>query len=453
VLQDGTKCFTLKITTLIAPEVSLVKLRLPGLLFLLTLASPSLFPQTGTQTGSVAISGVGTVLHGSGAPNTPAQQSKHYVVLVSLDGFRYDYPVKWGAPHIADLARTGATAPGGMLPSYPSITFPNHFTIVTGLFPEHHGLVANSFYDPATKKSYAIRDPKAVTDGSWYSGTPLWSLAEQQGMVAASFFWPGSEAQVAGQRPEDYLVFDDRVADQKRIDQVIAWLQLPPAQRPHFITLYYSNTDHAGHAFGPNSDEERDAVHHVDGLIGELHERLAATQLPIDLIVLADHGMVATQGDWVVLDRYADLGHFKTDGPLLYPDTEADAARAYAEFKKHPDPRFTVYRRADVPAYLHYNENPREGDPVIVPNGPYPITAHQPQRHPSAGDHGFDAIRMPEMRALFVANGPDIQPGTTLKTFPNLDVYDFIAKLLGLTPAPNDGTLAPLLPALKPTGN
>src|SRR5271167_3792636 len=177
--------------------------------------------------------------------NTQAQQAKHYVVLVSLDGFRYDYAKKYDAKNLLSFAKQGASAPDGMVPAYPSITFPNHYTLVTGLYPEHHGIVANSFYDPARKESYAYTDPKAATDGTWYGGTPLWVLAEKQGMRAASFFWPGSEAEIQGKRPSYYLTFDDKFPDEKRVDQIIAWLRLPPGQRPHFITLYYSNVDHA----------------------------------------------------------------------------------------------------------------------------------------------------------------------------------------------------------------
>jgi predicted AlkP superfamily pyrophosphatase or phosphodiesterase len=406
-------------------------------------------PSTIAQPTPAADPGPGKVIDVGGAPNSAAQQKKHYVVLVSLDGFRYDYPQKWGAPHIAELARTGATALQGMLPSYPSVTFPNHFTLVTGFYPEHHGLVSNTFYDPARNESYSYRDSRTNSDGSWYSGTPLWSLAEEQGMRAASFFWPGSEAMIANERPDEYVHFDDHFDDKKRIDQVIAWLKLPPAERPHFITLYYSNTDHAGHTYGPDSPEEKEQVHHLDDLMGDLKQKLDATHLPIDLIILADHGMIKVEGDWITLDKYADLSHFKTDGALLYPESEADAAKAYASFQAHPDPRFSVYRRADVPAYLHFNENPREGDPVIVPNGPYVFRSHENSRKPPAGDHGYDVTRMPEMKAIFVANGPDIRPGTKLPSFPNVDVYDFIAQLLGLTPAPNDGELQPLQPALK----
>jgi predicted AlkP superfamily pyrophosphatase or phosphodiesterase len=382
-------------------------------------------------------------------PNSSKAQKQHYVVLVSLDGFRFDYVTKWSATHIAALAQAGATAPDGMTPSYPSITFPNHLTLVTGLFPEHHGIVNNRFYDPARKQTYVYKESQSNSDGTWYSGTPIWSLAEQQHMRAASFFWPGSEAEIAGKRPSFYLHFDDKFPDEGRIDQILTWLKLPAAERPHLITLYYSNTDHAGHDFGPDSPEEEAAVHHVDQLMGTLREKLDATGLPVDLVIVADHGMTNAQGDWITLDQFADLSHFKHEEFALYPDTEQDAATAYASFRAHPDPRFTVYRRADVPAYLHFNENAREGDPVIVPNGPYRFRVSTNSTKPHPGDHGYDVTRMPEMKALFVANGPDIRPGAQLSTFPNVDIYDFVAKLLSLKPAKNDGSLSPLKPALK----
>src|SRR5579862_206583 len=233
------------------------------------------------QSGSSVI----TVDHG---PNAASQRSKHYVVLVSLDGFRYDYAKKYGATHLLAIAAHGASVPDGMIPSYPSLTFPNHYTLVTGLYPEHHGIVGNQFYDPARNERYTFTDPKTATDGSWYGGTPLWSLAEKQGMRTACFFWPGSEAKIAGERPSYYLHFDNKFPDEQRIDQVIAWLRLPPAQRPHFITLYYSDVDHAGHEFGPDAPQTAAAVHHLDALMGTLEKDLNALHLPIDLIVVSD---------------------------------------------------------------------------------------------------------------------------------------------------------------------
>src|ERR1700691_6046621 len=161
------------------------------------------------------------IIHVDNGPNSDAAQKAHYVVLVSLDGFRWDYAKRDGATHLLALGKQGVWAPEGMEPSFPSLTFPNHFTIVTGLYPEHHGLVANGFYDPAKQARYAISDTAAVTDGSWYSGTPLWSLAESQGMRSACFFWPGSEAKIAGFRPTYYLHFDNKIDDNVRIDQVL----------------------------------------------------------------------------------------------------------------------------------------------------------------------------------------------------------------------------------------
>jgi alkaline phosphatase D len=389
-----------------------------------------------------SIAPVITVDHG---PNAAEQQAKPYVVMVSLDGFRYDYARKYGAKHLLALGAQGAAATQGMIPSYPSLTFPNHYTLVTGLYPEHHGIVANNFYDPARKQRYAMSDPATNGDGSWYGGVPLWVLAEKQGMRSACFYWPGSEAEIAGQRPTYYLKFDDHFPDAERIEQVIAWLRMPAAQRPHFITLYYSNVDHAGHEYGPDSAQTAAAVEYVDQLIGDLWTKLARLELQVDLVVVSDHGMEREQGPWIDLDKYADLTNFTTVGSLLYPNSEAAAAKAYQELKIRSD-AFTVYRRKRVPAAFDYDSNPREGDPVIVANGPYAIRAHAPasgapDRPPDVGVHGFDPRIMKSMRGIFIAVGPDIRPGSTLQPFENVNVYPLVAKILGLNAPKVDGSL------------
>ncbi|HEY4902476.1 MAG TPA: ectonucleotide pyrophosphatase/phosphodiesterase [Candidatus Sulfotelmatobacter sp.] len=395
-----------------------------------------------------------TVDHG---PNAPQQLAKPYVILVSLDGFRYDYAKTYHAEHLLTLAKEGASAPDGMLPSYPSITFPNHYTIVTGLYPEHHGIVANSFFDPERKEAYSYHDAKSVGDGTWYGGTPLWVLAEQQGMRSASFFWVGSEADIQGVRPSYYLKFDGSFPNDKRVDQVVAWLHLPPEKRPHFITLYFSDTDTAGHRYGPDSPQVVYAVHELDAEIGRLMDGIKASKLPVDLIVLADHGMVSVK-DAVHLDQYGlNLEWMaSTIGSILYPKSDAYAEKAYDALRGKSG-KFSVYRRADVPESLHFNSNPREGDPVIVPVGPYFITSTVDPSgtdHPPAGAHGYDATRMPEMKAIFVAAGPDIRPGVELDPFENVDVYPLIAKILGLDitnlkTGPIDGKLGPLEEVLK----
>jgi alkaline phosphatase D len=379
------------------------------------------------------VSPVITVDHG---PNAVQQLSKPYVILVSLDGFRYDYAKRYHADHLLALAARGASAPEGMLPSYPSITFPNHYTIVTGLYPEHHGIVANNFFDPVRKETYSYHDPKTVGDGTWYGGTPLWVLAEQQGMRSASFFWVGSEADIQGVRPTYYLKFDGTFPNHKRVEQVLAWLHLPPEQRPHMITLYFSDTDTAGHRFGPDSSQVADAVHELDSEIGKLIDGIKESKLPVDLIVLADHGMVALKGAPIELDHYGlnPSSFAGIVGLAMYPRSEEDAQKAYEALRGKSD-KFALYRRAQVPAYLHFDSNPREGDPVIVPNGPYFISVatnlNGAERVP-VGSHGFDATRMPEMKALFVAAGPDIRAGISLDPFENVDVYPLVAKILGL---------------------
>jgi len=246
---------------------------------------------------------IAPVIEVANPPNAAAQLSKPYVVLVSLDGFRYDYAKRYGAKRLLELAARGASAPNGMIPVFPSLTFPNHYTLVTGLYPEHHGIVANSFYDPARKERYSFSDSKTNGDGSWYGGTPLWALAEQQGMRSASFFWPGSEAEIQGKRPSYYMRYDDKFPDETRVEQILAWLRLPPEKRPHFITLYYSNVDHAGHVFGPDAPETGEAVRHVDGLLGKLADGIATLGLAVDLIVVSDHGMETERGGWIALDQ------------------------------------------------------------------------------------------------------------------------------------------------------
>jgi predicted AlkP superfamily pyrophosphatase or phosphodiesterase len=393
------------------------------------------------------------VIHVDHGPNAAVQRAKPYVILVSLDGFRYTYPSQYGATTLARLAAEGASAPEGMIPSFPSVTFPNHFSIITGLYPEHHGIVENSFYDPARKERYASKNVQAVTDGTWYTGVPLWVLAEKQGMRSACFFWPTSDAEIDGTRPTFYLHYDGRIPDEQRIEQVIAWLKLPPAERPHFITLYYSEPDHSGHKFGPDAPQTGDAVHHVDALVGTLLADLKTVGLPVDVIVVSDHGMAMVEGNWIDLDRYADLSQFQTDGILLYPNDEAGAARAYQQLKGASD-KFVVYRRADVPAHLHYNDNPRTGDPVVIPTGPYVIRAHATENpeitQPDLkGEHGYDPRQMKSMRAIFFAVGPDIRPGAKVPPFENVDVYPFIATILGLKIGPIDGNLKPLRGILR----
>ena len=399
--------------------------------------------------------------HVDNGSNSAKAQAQHYLVLVSLDGFRWDFAKRDNAKNLLALGKKGVWAPEGMLPSYPSLTFPNHFTIVTGLYPEHHGLVANTFYDPARNAGYASSDPQSVTDGTWYKGTPLWSLAESQGMRTACLFWPGSEAKIAGYRPTWYARFDAKTeatdaVEQARIDNALALLKLPEAARPHFITIYYSEPDHEGHQFGPDAAETRAAELKMDATIGKLKTALDSTALPIDLVVVSDHGMAQVEGGWVTLDQFADLSGVETAGTLLYVKTEEDRARLYNQLKRASS-QFQVFRRKDIPAELNYKGNPRTGDPVIVATGAFAIRAHapmagQPDQPPIPGMHGFDVRKIPQMKAIFFAAGPDIVAGRTVAPFENVNLYPWLAHLLGLTSPKTDGSLNVLAGILRDRG-
>jgi predicted AlkP superfamily pyrophosphatase or phosphodiesterase len=381
--------------------------------------------------------------HGANAP--AVQASAPYVILVSLDGFRWDYLQKYDATRLQRMAAEGASAPEGMIPAFPSLTFPNHYTIVTGLYPGHHGIVANSFYDAARQAVYSYTDPKTNADGTWYGGVPMWSLAEKQGMRTACFFWPASEAEIAGERPTYYLHYDGLVPNEERLQQVIAWLKLPAAQRPHFITLYFSDVDHQGHVNGPDSPEVADAVHQLDSVVGELEADLKQLRLRVDLFVVADHGMAAREGDPIDLDRYADLSAFKTVNSLLYAPDDAAAVEADQQLSGASD-KFKVYRRSALPARFHLEDNPRLGDPVVLPTGPYIIRAHPPAdtgkpQTLNKGEHGYDPATMKEMRAIFFAEGPDIRARYQLKPFENVNIYPLLARILGLRIGKVDGRL------------
>lgn len=399
--------------------------------------------------------------HVDNGPNSAWAQSQHYLVLVSLDGFRWDYAKRDNAAHLLAIGKAGVWAPEGMFPSYPSLTFPNHYSIATGLYPEHTGIVANSFYDPARQARYSMSDPQAVTDGSWYSGVPLWSLAESQGMRTACLLWVGSEAKISGFRPSYYAKFDSKTqstaeGQQARIDNTVALLRLPPDSRPHFIAIYLSEPDREGHEFGPDAPETRAAERKMDALVGRLQQALKVTGLPIDLVVVSDHGMVKSEGGWIDLDQFADLAGFENVGALLYGKTEEDRARLYNQLKKASS-QFMVYRFKDVPAALHFNQNPREGDPVVVATGPFAIRARAPpptqsDNPPTAGMHGFDPRTLPEMKASFFAEGPDLIAGKTVSPFDNVNLYPWMAHMLGLKAPKTDGSLNILSGTLRDGG-
>lgn len=391
---------------------------------------------------------------GSGGVNAPRHRDAPYVVLVSFDGFRWDYMDRYASPAFHRVADAGVRAER-MIPAFPTKTFPTHYTLATGLYTEHHGLVGNRFWDPARQEGYALGDREVVEDGSWYGGEPLWVTAETQGMVAASYFFVGSEADVAGVRPTHWRRYDESVTGEARVDQVLDWLALPEAERPHLYTLYFSDVDGAGHDFGPDSEEVEAAVARVDGWLGRLLDGIEA--LPhgdrVYVVLVSDHGMLLADPAKVhVVDparlpgvRIAELGPYASffveeggPGRLL---AVRDTLRALL-------PGADVWLREDVPDRLHYSDDPRIGDLVALMRPEW--TAVSPEWVPtdSSWTHGWDN-QVEEMGAIFLAMGPEIPPGRRIEPFESVHVYPLVAHLLGLDPAETDGRLEVLRPILS----
>jgi predicted AlkP superfamily pyrophosphatase or phosphodiesterase len=384
--------------------------------------------------------------------NALSQQDKPYVLLISLDGFRYDYAERDHATNLLALGQSGVTAKA-LIPSFPTTTFPNHYAIATGQHPAHNGIVDNSFWDPERRAEFNYRDSASTTDGSWWGGTPLWVLAEQQGMRAASFFWPGSEADIQHTRPTYFYKFDAKIPNERRVAQVIEWLKLPKPERPHFITLYFSDVDHEGHEFGPDAQQTRDAIKAVDAVLGKLFGQVRALGVPLDIFVVSDHGMATVTGD-VDISKLVDL-HGVEVAPnatdfKFYSSDPKKIDQLYAELHGK-DPRIEVYRRGEIPERLHYSDNPRIGDLVALATAPVVLhLASKPGQTEPKGMHGYDAARMPEMRGIFFAAGPDLKAGLTVDEFQNIHIYPLIAHILGLTvPSGIDGQFSVLAPILS----
>lgn len=378
------------------------------------------------------------------ATTPPPRNERPLTILISIDGFRPDYLDRGVTPVLSGLAAEGAR--GVMRPSFPSKTFPNHYTLVTGLRPDRHGIVENNMEDPAIPGvAFRMSNAQAVTDARWWDqGEPIWVAAERAGIVSATMFWPGSEAPIRGVRPSHWRPFDQSVPPDARVDQVLAWLDLPEKQRPRLVTLYFDDVDTAGHEFGPHSPEVGAAAAKVDAALGRLRAGLKARGLSANLVVVADHGMApmsdersAFMDDVLPKDAYRQLtgGAFMTIYPRSGREAEVDRALI------RPHAHFQCWRKAEIPARFHYGKNPRVAPYFCLPETGWRLTTrdYKPAR-PERGAHGFDH-ESPEMAAIFVASGPDIRPGVVLPAFDNVSVYPLLARLVGVRPAANDGDL------------
>lgn len=375
-------------------------------------------------------------------------------ILVSIDGFRADYLDLGVTPELSRLAGQGAY--GAIRPSFPSKTFPNHYTLVTGLRPDRHGLVDNNMRDPQIPGvEFKLSNREAVADPRWWNdGEPLWVTAERAGVRTATMFWPGSEAPIRGIRPSLWRAFDQSVSADARVDQVLAWMDAPPAERPRFVTLYFDEVDTVGHWSGPRSPELAAALASTDAAMARLTDGLVKRGIAANLVIVADHGMAEVAADRVIyLDDIApaELGAPLTIGAFLsfYPAPGREAQAEAALLKSHE--RMECWRKGEIPARYHFGAHRRVAPIICLPQTGWEISTRErvKTRPIRGGDHGFDPYAI-EMRALFIGVGPAFRRGAKTPLTDNVDVYPVLAKLVGVAPAPNDGGDTLVRAAMKP---
>lgn len=365
------------------------------------------------------------------------------VILVSLDGFRADYLDTYSAPTLRGIQDRGVSAV--MTPSFPSKTFPNHYSLVTGLYPESHGIVANTMYDPVFDATFTLSNGEG-NKGRWWGGEPLWVTAEQQNVRSACMFWPGSSAEIKGTRPSLWVAYDETMPYSSRAQQVVEWLERPARERPQFVTLYFEEPDHTGHEYGPDDSHVADAVARVDAAVGDLLSTLERRGLAeqVNVLVVADHGMAATAADRVIyLDEIIDMARVDVIdwSPVFaaFPTDPEDLDALVAELQTVE--HMTCGRKEDLPARFHYHRHRRIPPLVCVADEGWATTTRDyPFR--AGGSHGYDN-ELASMQALFVAQGPAFRRGyARAERVANVHLYELMAHILGVDAAVNNGTLA-----------
>ena len=389
----------------------------------------------------------------------PVKDLKPTVILISLDGFRYDYLDKYNPKILKKLAKTGVRAKW-MIPSFPSKTFPNHYTIATGLYPEHHGIVENNIYDFGAV--FTLDKRSEVQNPRWWLGEPIWVTAEKQGQIAASYFFPGTEAAIQGVRPTFFREYNGKVPNDLRVDTILAWLDLPAEKRPTVLTLYFSDVDDAGHEFSPDAEETRYAVLNVDENIGRLVDGLKRRKIfeKANIIIVSDHGMATVnRNNSIFLDDIFDFD--KTDkilwtGEIVQIFPKAGEAEIIIQNLQTTIKHATCWRKSEIPARLHYQASPRIAPIVCSADEGWILTNHKrfeewrekDELKGLRGAHGYDNA-LESMRATFIAHGAAFKKGLIVEPFENVEIYNLMAEILGLTPAKNDGNLEMIKQVLR----
>ncbi|RUO41086.1 alkaline phosphatase family protein [Pseudidiomarina aestuarii] len=374
------------------------------------------------------------------------------VIVISLDGFRHDYIAKFNPPRVSQLAERGTVS--RLEPVYPAKTFPNHISLATGLYPSKHGIVDNYFYDIERNDFYGMG--KGYDDSTWLDGIPIWNLAEQQGLRAATYFWPESDARVNGMSPSYFYRYSHYASPKKRIEQIIRWLQQPDETRPALIMSYFHQIDSAGHRYGPNGAGTGAAVHYIDGLIGQLIDELARLELEANLILVADHGMLETLSDDAIhVDRLPLPDGFErvhnSTRVMYYAKNDAAQAQLSELQQQLESLDLTVdINTIDSMKRAGYQESSRSGDLIIDARPPVTFSGREIKPGRVSGTHGYTGIT--EMDAVFIAVGPAFSPDRKVERLRVIDVYPLIAKLLELRiEEPIDGNENAILPLLETT--
>lgn len=378
------------------------------------------------------------------AQAVPIPPQERTVILVSLDGFRWDYLQKFQPTNLNKLAAEGVQAKR-LIPAFPSLTFPNHYTLVTGLYPEHHGIIGNNFYDPTFKAHYNAFNAVS-SESRWWGGEPVWVTAVKQGRRANCMFWPGSQVEIGGVRPTEWRPFSKNTTFTECVDTALGWLEQPTNTRPSFVTLYFHEPDSTGHHDGVDSPQLAEAVKQVDTAVGRLIEGIDRRKLGevVNVVVVSDHGMAELSPDRVItLGDDLDLSKVQVDfsgATAGLRPLDGNGEALYAALKKK-EKHFRLYCRAQLPERFHFQDNDRIPPLVLVADEGWYITqrtAEQAGRTLQKATHGFDP-ELPSMGGLFLARGPAFQRGVTIDPVENVHVYNLLCATLGLKPAPNDG--------------
>lgn len=383
-------------------------------------------------------------------PLNARNAEEHYTVIVSLDGFRWDYPDMYSTPNLDRMAQDGVKAV--MLPSYPASTFPNHYTIATGLVPDHHGIINNTFWDAKNKCHYSIRDKATRYNPEYYSGEPIWITAQKQGLKTASMYWVGSDVAIKGTYPTHYRNWSAKpfLTFEQRIDTVLTWLRKPEKERPRLVMLYFEEPDGSGHRNGPRSVETGAVVQHMDSLMGVLRSGLESLPFSgkINLIVTSDHGMTEISPERVVdMNKYLKPEWCEAvDGrsPTSIFSKPGCRDSLYNALKNVP--HIQVWKKEEIPAELHYGSSDHIGDIVVAPDLGWQFT-DVARNH--KGAHGYFP-RSKEMQVIFRAVGPDFKKGHVAKEFVNVDIYPLLGHLLEIVPEKTDGKFGRIKDVLKP---